>query len=499
MANENKNFVETVLEAQQKLVDNVIETTKKASNNNSFVSDSMEKGKEFYKNWLEQQKKAFTGTTEKVENATSSAKENFEKAGSYYQNWLNNQVEMAKKSWEMNQNFFKNNIPSADNYAKMNPMDLFNNWNKWYQTYQTANNWNNLMNQFNPATTFNNFTAQNEQFTGFFNQYQELMKNSFAQLTEQLQSAGSKDAFSNMMNISSGFTKFNEMWAPFWKSVQDKTFNAEQFKKNFNFDAYKDLMNNYFGFNTDDTRQYFQQATDMFQNSMKDMASQGKAAYQQASEAFQGFNPFLGQNVFEQAASAYTNMQQVFSNAISPIAKMATPNTMTKNASEWANILDKSAIYNIKNAEMQYMVYQQGQKVMDALVDNIMTKMENGVELNNMTALYQEWLNIGDKVFVELFESDEYSQLMGEVSAIQMKLRKDYENQIEKSLAGFPIATKSELDELYRTIYDLKKEVRQLVKMLDLNNIEEPVKAEAATEATPEAKTTSTKKTTAKK
>src|SRR5690606_1163222 len=117
--------------------------------------------------------------------------------------------------------------------------------------------------------------------------------------------------------------------------------------------------------------------------------------------------------------------------------------------------------------------------------------------VNNITALYQEWLNIGDKVFVELFESDEYSQLMAEVSAIQMKLRKEYETQIEKSMSGFPIATKSELDELYKTIYDLKKEVRQLVKMLDLNNNEEPAQNE--TNETASAKNTNAKKSTPKK
>lgn len=494
MATENKNFVETVLEAQQKLVDNVIETTKKASNNNAFVSESMEKGKDFYKNWLEQQKKAFAGTTEKVETATASAKENFEKAGSYYQNWLNSQVEMAKKAWEMNQNAMKNNMPNADSFSKMNPMDMFSNWNKWMGQMQAANNWHNLMSQFNPANAFDAFKNQSDNFTGFFTQYQELMKNSFSQLSENLQHAGSKDAFSNMMNITSGFAKFNEMWAPFWKSIQDKTFNAEHFKKSFNFDAHKELLNNFFGFNNDDTRQYFQQATEMFQNSFKDMAGQGKNAYQQANAFFQGMNPFAGQNMFENAANAYNNMQQTFSNAISPLAKMATPNQYTKSASEWASLVDRTAIYNIKNAEMQYMVYQQGQKVMDALVENIASKVENGVEINNITALYQEWLNIGDKVYVELFESDEYSQLMAEVSAIQLKLRKDYETQMERSLSGLPIATRSELDELYKTIYELKKEVRQLEKMMEVNVSEVESTGEHKTEAATAAKKTVNKK-----
>ena len=256
-----KNFIETVLEAQQKLVDNVVETTKKATNNNPMVSESIAKGQEMYKNWLEQQRKAFTGSTETAENATATAKDNFEKAGSFYQTWLNNQVEMAKKSWEMNQGFLKGNMPNADTFTNMNPMEQFNNWNKFFQQAQAANNWTNMMNKFNPNNLMDSFKGKSEDMTGYFNQYQELMKNSFGQLTDNLQNVGSKDAFSNMMNVTSGFTKFYEMWMPFWKSIQDKSFNAESFKKNFNFNAYQELMDNYFGFNSEETRKYMQQST----------------------------------------------------------------------------------------------------------------------------------------------------------------------------------------------------------------------------------------------
>src|SRR5690606_13559951 len=146
--------------------------------------------------------------------------------------------------------------------------------------------------------------------------------------------------------------------------------------------------------------------------------------------------------------------------------KMVTPNQFTKATAEWSEIADRMALYNIKNAEMQYMVYQQGQKVMDQLVANIAEKVQSGTEINSIAALYQEWLNLSDKVYVELFESDAYSKLMAEVSALQLKLRKDMDLQAEKMLANIPVATRSELDELYKVIYDLKKEVRQLEKML---------------------------------
>ncbi|MNS61719.1 Poly(R)-hydroxyalkanoic acid synthase subunit [compost metagenome] len=166
----------------------------------------------------------------------------------------------------------------------------------------------------------------------------------------------------------------------------------------------------------------------------------------------------------------YQAMQQNLSESAAPFTKMATPNQFTKAASEWSSIMDKTAIYNIKNAELQFMVYQQGQKVIESLADNITGKIENGVEINNIAALYQEWLNIGDQVYVSLFESDEYSQLMAEVSSLQLKIRKEMDMQSEKMLAGLPVATKSELDELYKTIYDLKKEVRQLEKMLEVSD-----------------------------
>lgn len=488
MASENKNFVETVLEAQQKMVDNMVETTKQATQNNAFVNDNIEKGKEFYKNWLEQQKKAFSGSAEKVEQVTNNAKEQMEKAGTFYQNWLNNQVEMAKKAWETNQSFIKQHTPSADKMFQFNPMEMMNNWNSWYNKYQTANNWMNLMQSFNPMTGFN----PQSDWNGIFGQYNDLLKQSFSQFSQNFQNNSSKDAFSNMMNVTSGFSKFYEMWLPFWKTIQDKTFNAEQFKKSFNFEAYKELMNNYFGFNTDESRNYLQQATEMMSQYVKDAAGQGRSFYQQATEAMNGMNPFGGQNVFSAMTNMYQAMQQNLSESAAPFTKMATPNQFTKAASEWSSILDKTAIYNIKNAELQFMVYQQGQKVIESLADNITGKIENGVEINNIAALYQEWLNIGDQVYVSLFESDEYSQLMAEVSALQLKIRKEMDLQAEKMLSGMPVATKSELDELYKTIYDLKKEVRQLEKMLEVND--EIIETEEVTDAEGKAAKKVTKK-----
>ena len=68
-----------------------------------------------------------------------------------------------------------------------------------------------------------------------------------------------------------------------------------------------------------------------------------------------------------------------------------------------------------------------------------------------------------------------------------MKLRKDIEGQLEKFMVGIPVATRSEMDEMYKTIYDLKKQVRQLEKMLEIDGAVSEEGEEKATKKTKKA------------
>ena len=193
-----------------------------------------------------------------------------------------------------------------------------------------------------------------------------------------------------------------------------------------------------------------------------------------------------GSEVFGTMMNEYNKWQNSISEAAAPFTKMMPANEHMKAMNEWNDISNRIMVYNIKNAELQYMIYNQGQKVMDALAENVAKKVKDGTEVKSVIALYQEWLNISDKSFVHLFESDEYSKLMAEVGSLKMKLQKDIELQMEKNLKGIPVATRSEMDEMYKTIYELKKKIHQLEKMMDLDS-------EVITEAKPAAKK-STKK-----
>ncbi len=480
MANQDsKNFVESVLDAQKQAVDTVVENTKKFTNGNAMVNDTVAKGSEWYKNWLDTQKNVFSTTSEKANNATATAQDNMGKMNEFYQNWFNTQMGWAKQMWEMNMDYMKN---ATQQNTSANPMDQWTNmWNNassnmnnWMNGMNQMNNWNNWMNQFQDNNPFSMdaWKKTTENWTSVFNQYYNMLNNGFSDLQKNMQNGTAQDAYRNMVNVTEGFTRFAEMWMPFWKSIQEKTFNSDLYKQYMNPAVYKELMDKFFGFMPESSRQYMQNMTDMMQKGMGQMNQAGMNNYQQMRGMMNGMMPSSA-DMFGGMMNNYTTWYNTVQNAVAPITKMMTPNQHTKTMLEWNDISNRLMVYNIKNAEMQYMIYNQGVKVMDSLAENIAAKIQKGEEVNNMMAMYQEWLNISDKVFVSLFESEEYSKIMAEVSSMQMKLKKDVEAQMEKFLVGVPVATRSEMDEMYKTIYDLKKQVRQLEKMLEIDGTEE--------------------------
>lgn len=475
MANQDKqNIVDSVVEAQKKAMDTIIENTKKFSNGNNMVNETFEKGTEWYKNLLENQKNMFSQATNKAEKTTETAKENTSKMNEFYENWFSTQMAWAKQMWDMNQDAAKNFTSNATT-AHTNPFaqwqSYMNNMQSQWQNMNAANNWMNQMQNMNPfnqnTNPFNmdSWKKTTDSLTGFFNQYNNILNNSFAEMQKNMQNGTIMDAYKNMTNSGEGFAKFAEMWAPMWKSIQEKTFNMDMYKQWMNPELYKEMMDKYLGFMPEGSREYMQNMTNMMQNSAKQMGQGGMDYYTQMRNMMNnsGMNSTEG---FASALNGFNQFQNMISNAAAPFNKMVTPNKYTNAMQAWNEIANQTVVYNIKNAELQYMVYNQGVKVMDQLAENVAKKMQDGTEVNSMLALYQEWLNISDKTYVSLFETDEYSKLMAEVSSLQLKLRKDIDTQMEKALVNIPVATRTEMDEMYKTIYDLKKQVRQLEKMM---------------------------------
>lgn len=492
MANlNNSNLIDSVIDAQRTAVDTMVENSRKLTNGNNLVTETVNKSSEWYKNWLDNQKNVFSQTSNKANETAEKVQEGANQANEYFQNWYNNLLGNAKQMWDMNASWMSDAQQKAAGNAS-NPMDAMKNqWNNmnnqysnWMNSMKTANTWNNMMNQFQTSNPFSKDAMKDmgQGFSSFMNQWTEMMSHSAGDWQKNLQAGTIQDAYRNMVSNTEGFAKFYEMWMPMMKSINNHTFNMDVYKKMMNPAQYKELMDKFFGFMPDNVRNHMQQMTEAFRTNMQQMGGNGMGGYQQMRDWMSNMMPMQSNEMFGQMMHNYTNMYAQYQQAMSPINKMMTQNEHTKSFSQWQDLANRTMMYNIKNAEMQYMMYNQGTKVMDKLAERVAQMVQNGEEVTSMMSLYQDWIKLSDSTFVELFESDEYSEIMAETSAMQMKLRKDMDGMMEKALAPLPVATRSELDELYKTIYDLKKEIRQMAKMMDITGEEAPVEK---TETTP--------------
>ena len=483
--NSSKNFFETVLEAQQQAVETLVDNTKKFTNGNSLINETIEKGTEFYKKSVDTAKEAVEKATAKANTVKEEATSGTNQMTEFFTNLQNQQKEFATKMTEMNKSFMSNMMnPAAMQNPMQNMMNMMNPATMQSQMQSMMNNMmnpmqnmmnmqnpmQNMMNMMNPSSMQSQMDQATEQMKNFWNQFQSILNTNYSDFTKNFENGTLMDSYKGMFNMSEGFSKFYEMWMPMMKSINDKTFNMDMFKANMDMNKYKEFMDKYFTFMPTGTQDYMTNMSKMWSEMMKNNQTQSKDMMNNMKSSMNNMMPEMFANPFSSMLTNYNGMYSQMMNAVSPFGKLMTPSTDTKTMQEWNTIMNNMNVYNLKSAEMQYMVYQQGTKVMEKIAESVMNKIENGEEVNSMMKLYQEWLNTSDSVYVALFETDEYSQLMAEVSAMKLRIKKDVEAQMEKMFVNVPVATRSEMDEVYQTIYDLKKQVRQLQTMLELDS-----------------------------
>jgi hypothetical protein len=458
-SNNSKNFFDTMIESQTQTVDTMLGQAKKFSNGNPILNDTIEKGAELYKKGLHTAKENITKLTDETTKMQENLMNQNDNMKSFFNNWKEQQSVWSNQMKDMNnqfmqywmnptntQNYFQQAQQNMGNLFNVNPMQQFSGMN---------------MEWMNPTQWQTQFTQANDQVTQFWNQFQTLMNTNYNHMKTQFENGTIQDSWKGMTNMTEGFTKFYELWMPMLKSINEKNFNMEQFKSMLNMNSYKEFMDKYFSFIPQGNQDYMNQWKNFATDAYKQQTAMNQNMMNSMKGNFNNMFPFMA-HPFANMLNGYNQMYSQMMSAVTPFAKLMAPNNDMKSMQAWSEIFNNMNIYNIKNSELQFMVYETGMKVMEGIAEKVMHKIENGEEVTSMMKLYQEWLNLSDSQYVTLFETDEYSKLLAEVSSLQMRIRKDIETQMEKAFVNIPVATRSEMDEVYHSLYELKKEVRNM-------------------------------------
>ena len=107
-------------------------------------------------------------------------------------------------------------------------------------------------------------------------------------------------------------------------------------------------------------------------------------------------------------------------------------------------------------------------KAMGEAVERTMERLaqlaKEGKNIDSVRELNRLWLNVADEVFTEMYASEDYMALQKEMSSAGMRYKIEQRQIVEMILKTLDIPTRSELDDAYRTLYELRKEVKSLKK-----------------------------------
>ncbi len=466
--NKSKGVMDTLIENQGQMVDHLVDATKKLTKDVPFVSETLDKGNKMYKEAIHAQAELLDKTQQSINETAKNMNQSTEAIRNFFSQWFENQMNWAKHN-------FQTPMSGTPNFSN-NPSDWSNNWQNWMNQMNSYWNQSSNMAPFfqmmnsNPFMNMNGMQSKmndfNNQWSHYVKQYFDMMQNASGEWWKQFPNLTAAESYQGMNKMVESLGKFYELWSPMFKNIQDNTFNMDSYREMMSPEKYKIFIDRFFSFLPDDSRKQFDEYNKNFVQMMKQFSEMGLSNYQNMKHQFQS-NPFMNSNPFNQMLEMYSSWKTAMTNAVSPLSRLFESNANVKNAQVWNEIYDRMLELNVKNNQLQYLVYQNGLKVMDKLAEKTSEKIQKGEHIDSIVKLYQEWMMLGDEVFTSLFESDAYSKLMTEVNALQMKIKQDLDVQMEKMFfTNLPIATRTEMDEVYKSMYDLKKTIREMERMM---------------------------------
>jgi class III poly(R)-hydroxyalkanoic acid synthase PhaE subunit len=130
-------------------------------------------------------------------------------------------------------------------------------------------------------------------------------------------------------------------------------------------------------------------------------------------------------------------------------------NKLLQSFDAWINIYVASFDYQLVLLDVWVRAFEEA----------LLELQKNGT-VENWQQFLQVWNRIFDRIFAETFRSEHALQIQGKLLNASMKLSLDQQQVIEVFLKMNNLPTRTEVDEIHRSIYELKKEVKSLKKAL---------------------------------
>ncbi len=138
---------------------------------------------------------------------------------------------------------------------------------------------------------------------------------------------------------------------------------------------------------------------------------------------------------------------------------------LTRQYQERVNLmLDTYHLFQANQAELLRLLCLPFQRSFGVMQEKITTLTETGKLPDDSNDYYQMWIKVLEGHFMTLFQTPEYIEALTKTISSMTHFTAAKDAVLEDMLKGLPIAKKSEMDDLEREVYRLKRRIRNLEK-----------------------------------
>jgi len=265
-----------------------------------------------------------------------------------------------------------------------------------------------------------------------------------------------KDTFSKTLYGNEAMQKLYELWQPMLNAIKNKTIDPNNYTDLTDPAKIKQLFNKLFSFDLDAMSQ-LQKQTAQYADAYQQFGKPWVDAAKSKSSNFTQ-NDFQPEALILQMQAAYAMFENTTGKIFSTPA-VGKDREKMELMSKCAKAMSNFAANNI---EYQKMMQVTGQEAMQTVVKILAEKLEAGEKFEKFDEFFALWIDTNEKTFNKLFQTKAFSQKRNAMTEAGFNARKLYNEIIENELAGFPIARRSEMDEVYKLVYDLRKQVKSM-------------------------------------
>lgn len=209
---------------------------------------------------------------------------------------------------------------------------------------------------------------------------------------------------------------------------------------------------------------------------LKEMVSQQIHFYQAGANAKDGlFQPWIDeikhlQQLMVKSVAGDLNAteemiqlwQGTFSNTFGRFLNLPVFSLNTADMKDMMDVLDSTIMFMTSFSGFLVAVLDEGEKTFQTVVKDYTEMVKNNEMPNTFEGFYNLWISTSSKAFKNLFGTDSFSKMVGQLMNSWARLKKESDEMVNNVIKTLPLPSQEDMDSVYKKLDTVRRDVREL-------------------------------------